>query len=428
VINNKQIFIAISLILISSFISFYLTVVLILISLPIYYQKKLRLLNKNLEKRTKELEESLENFEYLFNNSIETMGLFQDNLCVNLNEAGIKLFGFKNLEDAIGATPFDFIAPESIDVVKNNIINKSTFPYEATAIRQDGTLFPVLIKGQYKDMYGKATRITSLLDLTKLKKNETELKELNNSLEFRVKQEVSKNIEQLEKLQQQSKMVAMGEMIGNIAHQWRQPLASVNNSAILITKKLKKNMCVQKDLDSIETTVQYMSKTIDDFQNFYKEDKNKVKFNTQDIINKTIYIVSDLFKNNQIKIDNDNSDFVLYNYPNELQQVLLVILNNARESIQQHNIKDGMVKIKTTLDKTTNKLYIEICNNGITIKDDIIDKIFEPYFTTKHKSQGIGLGLYMSKMIITQSMDGELIVENMTNGVCFKIILDAEVN
>ena len=395
-----------------------IVIVLILILIAIYYRN-----------RTKELEESLEIFEYFFNNSIETMGLFQDNICINLNEAGIKLFGFKNLEDAVGKTPFDFIAPQSIDIVKNNIMNESIFSYEVTAIKQDGTLFPVLIKGQYKDIYGKATRVTSLLDLTELKKNEIELKELNNSLEYRVKQEVAKNIEQLERLQQQSKIVAMGEMIENIAHQWRQPLASVSNSVILVDKKLKNNLSVQKDLDSIETTVQDMSKIIDNFQNFYKEDKSRVQYSTQDVINKTISIINCAFKNKHIKIDNnDDDDFILYNYPNKLQQVLLVILNNARESIQQHKIENGIVKIKTTLDKTTGKLCIEICNNGGNIKDDIIDKIFEPYFTTKHKSQGIGLGLYMAKMIMNQCMDGELIVENINNGVCFKIILDAEVN
>jgi len=389
-----------------------------------YYQRKLSILNDSLKKRTKEIEDSLEDFEYLFNNTIETMGLFQDNICINLNEAGIKLFGFKNLEDAIGKSPIDFIAPKSIDTVRDYIKKGYMLPYEVNAIKQDGTIFPVLIKGQYKMINGKNTRITSLLDLTELKKKELQLQEFNNSLKDKIDKEVKKNRQKDTMIFQQNKLISMGEMIGNIAHQWRQPLASINNSVTLIDKKLKNNLSVEKDLDNIELTVQYMSKTIDDFQNFYKQDKEKVKFDIQDIINKTISIVSSSFKDSKITITNDNSNFSIFNYPNELQQVLLVLLNNARDFIEQNKIVDGIVEIKIKLDKNDDQLYIEIYNNGGNIKDEIIDKIFEPYFTTKHKTQGTGLGLYISKMIIEQSMDGELSVKNIDDSVCFKIVLN----
>ena len=147
---------------------------------------KLSSLNKELESTKEEVNRSLEYFEYLFNNSIETIGLFQDNRCINLNEAGIKLFGFKDLEDAIGKTPFDFIAPQSIALVKKNIMDGYQLPYEAYAQKQDGEMFPVLIKGQYKVINNKLTRITSLIDLTELKNKEflivKKSKELNKSI------------------------------------------------------------------------------------------------------------------------------------------------------------------------------------------------------------------------------------------------------
>ena len=147
---------------------------------------KLSSLNQQLELTKEEVDRSLEYFEYLFNNAIETIGLFQDNICINLNEAGIKLFKFKNLEDAIGKTPFDFIAPQSIELVKKNIMNEYQLPYEAYAQKQNGEIFPVLIKGQYKVINNKLTRITSLIDLTELKNKEfiivKKSKELNKSL------------------------------------------------------------------------------------------------------------------------------------------------------------------------------------------------------------------------------------------------------
>jgi len=391
--------------------------------LGLYHQRKIHILNTNLQQKTQELENSLYDFKYLFNNSLETMGLFQDNICVNLNEAGVKLFKFKDLEDALGKSPLDFIAPDSIDIVKHNISASSTLPYEVNAIKQDGTIFSVLIKGQYTEINGKLTRITSLLDLTALKKKEAQLQNLNNSLEDKIAEEVMRNRQKDKLIFQQNKLISMGEMINNIAHQWRQPLSSINNSVILMNKKLKHDLPIETELNNIEDTVQYMSNTIDDFQDFFKQNKDKRKFDIQETINKAISLLDNSFKKDKIRIINSNSKIVILNYSNELQQVLLVLLNNARDAIKQSQVV-GNIEIKTIENKSNNQVKIEIYNNGNNIKDDILDKIFEPYFTTKHKSQGTGLGLYISKMIVNQSMNGELLVHNTENGVCFTILLD----
>jgi len=170
-----------------------LAVVSFVLLLGIYKQYLLKMsnnelssLNKKLKLTKEELNKAKEYFEYLFNNTIETIGLFQDNRCINLNEAGIKLFEFKNLEDSIGKSPFDFIAPQSMNLVKKNIMSESQLAYEAYAIKQNKEIFPVLIRGQDKVINNKPTRIISLIDLTDLKNKELIIvkksKELNNSM------------------------------------------------------------------------------------------------------------------------------------------------------------------------------------------------------------------------------------------------------
>jgi len=243
-------------------------------------------------------------------------------------------------------------------------------------------------------------------------------------LQILIKEEVEKSRKKDNLIFQQNKLISMGEMIGNIAHQWRQPLNSINNSVALIDKKNRNNISIDEDLDDIENTVQYMSKTIDDFLNFYKQDKEKVYFDIRDVVLRTINIIKGSYGKNKILIENDTKSFQLYNFPNELQQVLLSILNNARDAIIKSEKSNGIVKIKTVLDKNNNKLLLEIFNNGGNIEEEIVDKIFEPYFTTKHKSQGTGLGLYIAKTIIEQSIYGKLTLENRDDGVCFIIKLD----
>ena len=149
---------------------------------------KLEQLNNSLEEkvkqRTVELKESSENFKYLFDNTIEAMGIFQDNICVDINEAGVKLFNFKIKSNAIGMKTIDFIAPDSIELVKEKLITSYKYPYEANALKADGTIFPVLIKGHNKILGGKSSRITSLFDISELKKKEIELQQANNELSY----------------------------------------------------------------------------------------------------------------------------------------------------------------------------------------------------------------------------------------------------
>jgi C4-dicarboxylate-specific signal transduction histidine kinase len=165
-----------------------------------------------------------------------------------------------------------------------------------------------------------------------------------------------------------------------------------------------------------------MSKTIDDFKDFFSKNKNKETFYVQELIEKSVYIVKGTLKANNIEIQiNADKNITCHGYANELQQVIVVILNNAKDMFISRNIFKP--KIEIDVKKFDENLEIIICDNAGGISPSIVDKIFEPYFTTKHKSQGTGLGLYISKMIIEESMGGLLYVTPLKQGTCFHIDL-----
>jgi signal transduction histidine kinase len=218
-----------------------------------------------------------------------------------------------------------------------------------------------------------------------------------------------------ELLYQQSKMAAMGEMIGNIAHQWRQPLSVISTAATGL--KIQKEMSTLPDeelyssLTAINTSAQYLSSTIEDFRNFFNSSNNKVsEFDIADAFSKTLNLIKAQFTSKDIEIIQDIVEFKIASIENELVQVLINILNNARDALISKETQRKLIFINTyTKDNT---LCIEIKDNAGGIKEDIIDRIFEPYFTTKHKSQGIGIGLYMSKEIIEKHLEGIVFVSN----------------
>ncbi len=253
-----------------------------------------------------------------------------------------------------------------------------------------------------------------------------ELEELNNSLEKRIEQEIEKNTKQQVVLMHQSKLVQMGEMIENIAHQWRQPLAQINSSVLLIDMALEKynndDTTIEEKLTEIESLTAYMSKTIDDFKNFFNPDKQKTIFTIEDSIEKSLDIVKGSLSTHLITIDkNIDKNLQCHSYSDELQQVILTLLNNAIDAIITKSIKNPKISINAYLQK--NNILIDIQDNALGIDNEILDKIFEPYFTTKHKTQGTGLGLYMAKMIIESGLEGTLDVENRLDGACFTIKL-----
>ena len=233
--------------------------------------------------------------------------------------------------------------------------------------------------------------------------------------------------EKEEFLFQKTKMADMGEMIGNIAHQWRQPLA-VNNTIISILKeKNEREILESKELSEklreMENSIQYMSRTIDDFMHFYHPNKEKITFSLSKIINHAIEITHPMLNKTNIKIlFHDTDTFYVNGYMNEYIQVLISILTNAKDTLVYRKIEDAYIQIE--LFDMNGNIVVKISDNAGGIKKELLHRIFDPYFTTKHKSMGTGLGLYISKMIIEKNMNGLLSVENGEQGAIFSITME----
>ena len=243
-----------------------------------------------------------------------------------------------------------------------------------------------------------------------------ELRYLNENLQITIDKKTKELLEKEAILNQQAKMAAMGEMIENIAHQWRQPLSVI--STISSSLKIKKEMNILDDkefyeaLQSINKTSEHLSNTIDDFRNFFSPNKEMNKFYVSQLIKKSKDLIKSRFDKFNIKVIENIDDIEILSYQNELFQVILNLFSNSIDVLSSNEIEDKIIHIKIYQDE--NNLCIEFLDNGGGIKDEFINRVFEPYFTTKHKSQGTGIGLYMSLQIVTKHLNGEISVKNDT--------------
>jgi signal transduction histidine kinase len=204
----------------------------------------------------------------------------------------------------------------------------------------------------------------------------------------------------------------MGEMIGNIAHQWRQPLSSISAIASGAKLRYKNNMISDEELgetfDKIKLHTQHLSNTIDDFKNFLTDTREKEFFNIDEVVEKSISLVEAMCIDNKIKLNVEiiDKELRLNGNSSELSQVFLNILNNAKDVFVEKKVTNRVILIRVVKDE--NNVLVSIKDNAGGISKDIELKIFEPYFTTKHKSQGTGIGLFMSKKIVEQHYNGTL--------------------
>lgn len=257
-----------------------------------------------------------------------------------------------------------------------------------------------------------------------IKEKTKELEDINKNLEERVEAEIAKNKEQTLQIIHQSRLATMGEMVSMIAHQWRQPLASI--SAISGTLSLDVIMdnykadFFQKELESIDELAQHLSSTIDDFRDFFKNNKTLKHEELKDIVEKSFKIIAPTLEARKITFNNSiEENIFVYTYVSEMKQVLLNIIKNAEDILVEKNISDPTIWIRGYKNDKYAELTIE--DNGGGISQEIIDKIFTPYFSTKKSKDGTGLGLYMSKMIIEQHCNGILSVQNGNYGAKFTI-------
>jgi len=257
----------------------------------------------------------------------------------------------------------------------------------------------------------------------KVSKKEQALKEFNKTLTTRIREALKEAKQKDKALLHQSRLAQMGEMISMIAHQWRQPLCEISGIFMEMETAAKfdkadKNF-VQKEAKSGDKIISYMSKTIDDFRDFFKPAKTKEMFSLKYACEEAMSLASASLSSKNINLElHVKSDMQVSGHVSEFAQVILNLILNAKDILIQRDIKKPIIMIK--IDSEDIKASVSVSDNGEGIEESIIDKVFEPYFSTK-KAAGTGLGLYMSKMIIEEKMGGKLFVVNSEKGAMFCI-------
>lgn len=419
-----------------------LTVIFILLSILTYRQiilnrhnKALKIANNEIEEKTKLIAKQKELFEKLYSKSSDGVLLIKNKKIIDCNEAILKLLEYS--KDELLNKSIDEISPKfqlnnddstiisskKIDeTLENGVCN-----FEWTLLSKNSIYIWVEIVLTAIEIDNKAVIHTVIRNINKRKEMEKELESLTNKLEDRIVEEIKKNEEKTKQLIQQSRLAQMGEMISMIAHQWRQPLAAISattNSILLKTmldEKISKEE-LTKELNLITDYSQHLSLTIDDFRNFFKTDKIKSEISLEELIDKTINIIKIQFETKEIKVEKDYKfNEKILSYSTELQQVILILLKNAEDALIEKEIENKNIKISTY--KENDFVIIEVEDNAKGIPNDIIEKIFDPYFSTKKEKEGTGIGLYMSKIIIDEHCSGNLSVKNSKFGAIFKIKL-----
>jgi PAS domain S-box-containing protein len=352
------------------------------------------------------------------------------------NPGMTEICGYTQEEMADLGTRFLYASDEAYEALGREaypvLWRGDVFRTELALQRKDGSTFWASMQGNAIDPRDpSAGSIWTIADMTSRKRIEqelqlrqTQLEELNRSLEARVGEAVTQLRQKDQMLINQSRQAAMGEMIGNIAHQWRQPL---NALSMVLANVRDASHYGELDKDSLEPSlakgellIQKMSSTINDFRNFFRPDKAMVSFSALEQVRTALALVDVNFEAEGIAIAIDApEDVLLFGHPNEYSQVLLNLLTNAKRSILDAKASGGQISIRLTQALGQGRLTLQ--DNGGGIPEDLLDRIFEPYFST-HES-GTGIGLYMSKQIIERNMGGRITARNLPQGAEFAILV-----
>jgi len=373
------------------------------------------------------LEKNSEYIQFIIDSQENILLLTDGNELKKANQAMLYFLGFETIDEFSRTHECIcdfFIEEEGYLQKKMNgtlwinamLSNKETTPNIAKIKGEDGKIHLFRVNINEKIAEDNLYSIT-LTDITEVEAYKRELQD-----------KIKKIKEKQQILIQNSKMASMGEMIANIAHQWRQPLNSLSvlNTVLMMdyedNGKLTKNEIAQFKEESSQY-IHKMSSTIDDFRNFFSPTKEKELFIVSDAIKESIKFVKDSYLDSSVELVDrtQNGDTLICSYKNELMQVIMILLNNSRDAVVGNSIERPQVVVD--LLHINEKIEICIKDNGGGIDENIMNRIFEPYFTTKFKSDGTGVGLYMSKMIIEDSIGGELIIKNHEDGVLAKLIL-----
>lgn len=352
--------------------------------------------------------------------------------CIFINHVALNLLGFEEDEVINKNQHMVFHAYKSNSAVYPatecpvflTILDRQTRICEDNFIQKDGTFLPVSLTAAPTSDGGA---VVVFRDISETKASEEILKQ-------KVQEEIEKNRQKDMLLQQQARLAALGEMIGNIAHQWRQPLSAI--TALISGLKVKQefNLLETTDIsqvsDDIIKNANFMSNTLDNFRDFFGNNQRKEKFFILQMVEETLNIVQGAYKNYKIVIDLNIEDRLFHvGVKNLLSQVLLNLLTNAKDAFLNQIVATKKVFISVKSDNRD--IFIEVQDNAGGIDESIIDKVFDPYFTTKHQSSGTGIGLYMSIQIIQMHFKGKITCHNIINeynekGACFIIQIPKE--
>ena len=353
----------------------------------------------------KEILQQKEELELIFNYSKDGIAILDLNTkLLNFNNSFIEMTGYSK-DELLEKTAFEMLVDKDID--KNKIIIKK--------ILEEG-----FITNHEETFAFKEKRVFTNFSVSLLPNKETLLM-------------IIKDVSSLKVLQEQSKLASLGEMIGNIAHQWRQPLSLISTVASSLRVKSEYDMLKKDDIyeasKSIVMQTEYLSNTIDNFRDFIKGDKSYTNISIKDVLHNSLTLVAASLSNNFINLIIElNDDLTIFGNKNELTEAFLNIISNSKDILKTIEEKDRFIFIKTKkIDE--NRLELKFLDSGGGIDESIISKVLEPYFTTKHKSLGTGIGLYMSEEIVTKQLNGKLFVYNkLINyknidyfGACFRI-------
>ncbi|MEA3387080.1 MAG: PAS domain-containing sensor histidine kinase [Patescibacteria group bacterium] len=322
---------------------------------------------------------------------------------VYANNAALNLLGYSSNE-IIGLFIFDLVSEEELSKAREAVLKNKAEPYEIDILPKVGNPIPVRTSGSILDGIDENFRITNIVDLRKVKEAER-------------------------LLFLQSKHAAMGELINMIAHQWRQPLSTISTSISGLQVKNEYNLVEDGEIDKVANqildTTNFLSKTIEDFRNFNSKDKSFEDVKTSNIVDNALYLIDTGITTCNVSIEKTYRNIgLIKTIKNELLQAILTIFKNSLDVFISQKIVDP--KISISIFEDNNFQYITISDNAGGIPIDIIDRIFEPYFTTKHSSQGTGLGLYMARSIVEDHCKGKIDVKNLETGAEFKISLPKE--